>query len=119
MYASILETCIIQYCYHTAIVTKKTVPILDLIPLNTSLGSVACAPNFVEIGAQEHSLCTLLLFGANKKKNMKKIQRVSGTRTVSQELLGLFLSNLVCKVLYMKTLKYVDLIEIGAIVFGL
>ena len=38
---------------------------------------------------------------------------------VSQELLGLFLSNVVCKVLYMKTLKYVDLVGIGAIVFEL
>ena len=36
---------------------------------------------------------------------------------VSQEPLGLFLSNLVCKVLYMVTLKYVKLIEIDAIVF--
>ena len=40
-------------------------------------------------------------------------------RLVSQELLGLFLSNLVCKVLYMVTLKYVELVEIGAIVFEL
>ena len=38
---------------------------------------------------------------------------------VYQELLGLFLSNLVCKVLYMVTLKYVELVEIGAIVFEL
>ena len=38
---------------------------------------------------------------------------------VSQELLGQFLSNLVCKVLYMVTLKYVELVEIGAIVFEL
>ena len=53
----------------------------------------------------------LLLFGA-KKKNRKKIRRVQGL--ISQELLRLFLSNLVCKVLYMKTLKYVDLVEIDA-----
>ena len=38
---------------------------------------------------------------------------------VSQEPLGLFLSNLVCKVLYMVTLKYVKLVEIDAIVFEL
>ena len=38
---------------------------------------------------------------------------------VSQEPLGLFLSNLVCKVLYMVTLKYVKLVEIDAIVFKL
>ena len=38
---------------------------------------------------------------------------------VSQEPLGLFLSNLVCKVLYMVTLKYVELVEIDAIVFEL
>ena len=38
---------------------------------------------------------------------------------VSQEPLGLFLSNLVCKVLYMVTLKYVKLVEIDTIVFEL
>ena len=38
---------------------------------------------------------------------------------VSQEPLGLFLSNLVCKVLYMVTLKYVKLVEIDAIIFEL
>ena len=38
---------------------------------------------------------------------------------VSQELLRLFLLNLVCKVLYMVTLKYVELVEIGAIGFEL
>ena len=32
-----------------------------------SLGSATCAPNFVDIGAQEHSFHTLLLFGAKKK----------------------------------------------------
>ena len=51
----------------------------------------------------------------------RKIRRKSDEflGLVSQELLGLFLSNLVCKVLYMVTLKYVDLVEIGAIVFEL
>ena len=38
---------------------------------------------------------------------------------VSQEPLRLFLLNLVCKVLYMVILKYVELVEIGAIVFEL
>ena len=38
---------------------------------------------------------------------------------VSQEPLGLFLLNLVCKVLYMVTLKYVKLVEIDDIVFEL
>ena len=37
---------------------------------------------------------------------------------ISQKLLGLFISNVVCKVLYMKTFKYVDLIEIGTIVLS-
>ena len=36
--------------------------------------------NFIEIGAQEHSLHTTLVFGTRKRKNTKKIQRVSGTR---------------------------------------
>ena len=38
---------------------------------------------------------------------------------VSHELLGIFLSNLVCKVLYMKALKYVDLVQKGATDFEL
>ena len=54
------------------------------------------------------------MFGAKKKKNTKKFQGL-----VSQERLELFLSNLVCKVLYMKALKYVELVEIGAVVFEL
>ena len=81
------------------------------------LDIATCAPNFVEIGAQEHSFHTLLLFGAKKNKNMNKIQRVSGTHISG--IAGLFLSNLVCMVLYMKTLKYIDLVEINAIVFEL
>ena len=52
-----------------------------------------------------------------RRKIRRKSDKFQGL--VSQELLGLFLSNLVCKVLYMKTLKYVDLVEIGAIVFEL
>ena len=52
-----------------------------------------------------------------RRKTQRKSDKFRGL--VSQELLGLFLSNLVCKVLYMKTLKYIDLVEIGAIVFEL
>ena len=54
-------------------------------------------------------------------RRRRKIQRKSAEfqGLVSQELLRLFLSNVVCKVLYMKTLTYVDLVEIGAIVFEL
>ena len=54
-----------------------------------------------------------------RRRRIRKIPRKSDKfqGLVSQELLGLFLSNLVCKVLYMVTLKYVDLVEIGAIVF--
>ena len=56
-----------------------------------------------------------------RRRRRRKIRRKSDEfrGLVSQELLGLFISNLVCKVLYMKTLKYVDLVEIGAIVFEL
>ena len=56
-----------------------------------------------------------------RRRRIRKIRRKSDKfqGLVSQELLGLFLSNLVCKVLYMVTLKYVDLVEIGAIVFEL
>ena len=52
-----------------------------------------------------------------RRKIRRKSDEFQGL--ISQELLGLFLSNLVCKVLYMKTLKCVDLVEIGAIVFEL
>ena len=56
-----------------------------------------------------------------QRRRIRKIRRKSDEfqGLVSQELLRLFLSNLVCKVLYMVTLKYVDLVEIGAIVFEL
>ena len=52
-----------------------------------------------------------------KKKNIKK----SGNFQVpiSQKLLGRFLSNLVCKVMYMVRLKYINLIEIDLIVLKL
>ena len=54
-------------------------------------------------------------------RRRRKIRRKSDEfqGLVSQELLGLFLSNLVCKVLYMVKLEYVDLVEIGVIVFEL
>ena len=56
------------------------------------------------------------MFGA-KKKNTKKICQVSGSRISGTA--GAILSNLVCKVLYMKILKYLELVEIGAVVFEL
>ena len=37
-------------------------------------------------------------------------------RNTSHELLGRFLSNLVCRVTYMEGIKYVNLIEIGLVV---
>ena len=52
-----------------------------------------------------------------RRKIRRKSDKFQGL--VSQKLLWLFLSNLVCEVLYMVTLKYVDLVEIGAIVFEL
>ena len=56
------------------------------------------------------------MFGA-KKKIRRKFVKFQGL--LSQERLGLFLSNLVCKVLYMRALKYVELVEIGAVVYEL
>ena len=38
---------------------------------------------------------------------------------ISQELLELLIPNLVCKVWYMKPLKFVNLVEIGTIPFEL
>ena len=63
-------------------------------------------------------LCCLV---RRRRRRIRKI-RIKSDKfqgLVSQELLVLFLSNLVCKVLYMVTLKYVELVEIGAIVFEL
>ena len=56
-----------------------------------------------------------------EEENMKKSNDFQ--ELVSQELLRLLLSNLVCEVLYMKTLKFVEFGRIrtyvGAIVFEL
>ena len=82
------------------------------------LGSAICVPNFIENGAQELELCAILcLVRRRRRKIRRKFAKFHGL--VSQERLGLFLSNLVCKVLYMKALKYVELVEIGAVVFEL
>ena len=84
------------------------------------LGSTTstCAPNFIEIGAQEHSLHTLLLFGAKKKK-LGEENLTSFRDSYLRNCWGYFFQ--IWHVRYciiMKTL-YVDLVEIGAIVFQL
>ena len=68
-----------------------------------------------------HKNIVSLRFYCLVRRRSRKIRRKSDEiqGLVSQELLGPFLSNLVCKVLYMKTLNYVDLVEIGVIVFEL
>ena len=52
-----------------------------------------------------------------RRKIRRKSAKFQGL--ISQEQLGLLLSNLVCKVLYMKALNYVELVEIGTIMFEL
>ena len=47
---------------------------------------------------------------------MKKIVQSSEVYTVSCKLLNQFSLNLVCKVLYMESIKYVNLIEISSVV---
>ena len=79
------------------------------------IGSATCLPNFVEIGAQEQKLCAILYLVRRRK--IRKFTKFQGL--VSQKWLGLLLSNLVCKVLYMKALKYVGFVEIGTIDFEL
>ena len=81
------------------------------------LGSAICVPNFIENGAQELELFPILCLVRRRRKIRRKFAKFHGL--VSQERLGLFLSNLVCKVLYIKALKYVELVEIGAVVFEL
>ena len=51
-----------------------------------------------------------------KKKNGKKMGQFSGTHVLSCELLGQFSSNLVCRFVYMESIQYVNLIEIGSVV---
>ena len=72
--------------------------------------------NFVAFGEGEGCLLVHLSFGVKKKKkkNTKKIRQLSGTH-ISETTRAIF-SNLVCKVLYMVGLKYVNLIEIALIV---
>ena len=71
--------------------------------------------SFVAFGEGEHCLRVQLSFGAKKKKkNTKNIRQLSGTH-ISETTRAIF-SNLVCKVLYMVGLKYVNLIEIALIV---
>ena len=63
-------------------------------------------------------VCTYFVWcAAKEKKNTNKIWQLSGTYI--SETTGRFLSNLVCKVVYMVGLKYVNLIEIYPIVFKL
>ena len=47
-------------------------------------------------------------------QNVKKIGQLSET-TISRKLLSRFSPNLVCKVVYMEGIKYVNLIEIGPV----
>ena len=63
---------------------------------------------FVWCGAKEEE---------EEKKNTNKIRQFSGTYI--SETTGRFLSNLVCNVVYMVGLKYVNLKEIHPIVFKL
>ena len=81
-------------------------------------GSATRVPNFVEIDAQERKLCAIFdLVRRRRRKIRRKFAGFHGF--ISQERLGRFLSNLVCKVLYMVALKYVEMVEIGAIGFEL
>ena len=57
-------------------------------------------PHFIEIGTREDCLCMHLSYDAKKKRKSDEVHEL-----VSQELLGLLISNLVCKVRYMKALK--------------
>ena len=56
-----------------------------------------------------------------QRRIRRKIQRKSDDfqEPKSQELLGGFLSNSVCKVWYMMALKYVNLVEMGSILLEL
>ena len=58
-------------------------------------------------------VCTCHYSLVQRRKIRRKSNEFQGL--VSQELLELFLSNLVCKVLYMKALKY--LVEIDVMIF--
>ena len=60
---------------------------------------------------------TYFVWCAAKKKNTNKIRQFSGTYI--SETTGAISFNLVCKVVYMVGLKYINLIEIDPIVLKL
>ena len=78
------------------------------------LGCTSSVPNFIEVGAREDYIYCMV-------QRRRKIRRQSDKfhELISQELLGLLISNLVCKVWYMKALTFVNLVEIGAILYEL
>ena len=52
-----------------------------------------------------------------KKEKKKKVKKMGNFQEcISRKLLSQFLSNLVCRVVYVEGIKYVNLIEIGPVV---
>ena len=75
--------------------------------------------NFVK---REGCLRGLILYGVVRRRRTRRRRQIkSGDFQVpiSQKLLGQFLSNLICKVMNMVRLKYINLIEIDPIVLEL
>ena len=92
---------------------------VGIVPNLMVLGSASSVNNFMKL-INKKVVCVSAYFvwcGAKKKKNKNKIQRFSGTYI--SETTGAILSNLVCKVVYMVRLKYINLIEIDPIVLEL
>ena len=77
--------------------------------------------NFVKIDAQEGCLRVhaLILYGVLRRRRIIRMKSSNFQVPITQKLRGRFLSNLVCNVVYMVRLKYVNLKEIHPIVFKL
>ena len=75
--------------------------------------------NFVKIDAGEGCLRARLFCMVWCEEEEEGINSGDFQVPISQKLLGRFLSNLICKVMYMVRLKYINLIEIDPIVLEL
>ena len=68
-------------------------------------------PNLKEINLGEGYFSWLKVIVVNKNKNVKKIRQFSEMHIL--QTIYLIFSNLVCIVMYIETIKYANLIEIG------
>ena len=80
--------------------------------------SLISVPNLKEIHPEKVCFFLAQSYFFKAVRRRRKMWRKWGNfqQRISRELLSRFLSNLVCKVVYMEGIKYVNLIEIGPVV---